>query len=117
MYFGGRTDQQVAIAAMWDEFQRNNNVALHKDGIELPDSTTSHWAILFADYVVGRKDHLAFLTEAMTEARKNLGKPIPARVWFDKHKGICPTCGLDMNGLLGKVDFSVIPHLNGTCKQ
>jgi len=109
------TDRQNALEFYWDEFQQRNNIALHRDGIQLPDSTTAYWAIMFADYVLEQgKERIEFSISVAREARKNIDKPIPARVWFDENKGICPTCGIDMNKLLGTEDLT--SHYKGTCK-
>jgi len=109
------TDRQNALEAYWDEFQERNNIALHRAGIELPDSPTAYWAIMFADYVLEQGiERIEFRITHAREVRKNIDKPIPARVWFDANKGICPTCGMDLNPA-SKVDIT--PHFKGTCKQ
>jgi hypothetical protein len=109
------TDRQNALDFYWGEFQQHNNIALHRDGIELPDSTAAYWAIMFADYVLEQgMERLDFSISMAREAKKNIDKPIPARVWFDENRGICPTCGMDLNPA-GKVD--IMAHFKGTCKQ
>jgi len=106
-------DRRQALSMMWEKFYEENRVFIESSSKDSEDYRIQLFAIFFADMVVQNMGRFQWLYDATKKARHT---PIPARVWFDENKGICPTCGLDMNNLLGKDDFSVVPHINGTCK-
>jgi len=106
-----------ALEEMWYEFAREHKQEIKEmlPGIS-PWYAIQYWGARYSDYILNKDPRLVEMaTKAWSAATAN-HTPIPARVWFNENKGICPTCGLDMNNLLGKDDFSVVPHINGTCK-
>jgi hypothetical protein len=107
------------LASMWDEFAHEHHMAIKEMIPQVsPWHAINYCSSMYADYILNQSpEMIAMATKHQEKMQKALNTPIGARVWLNRHKGICPTCGLDMNRLLGKGDFNGVPHMNGTCKQ